>query len=83
MSWKSEMKLADLDAGQPLEIRCLSCGTTRTEIAAALLQTGELRHAWLDEVERELCCSLRYCRGKVRIALIHTGRTEGFVGGMA
>ena len=83
MSWKSEMKLADLDANQPLEIMCRACGNTRTEIAEALLRTGELRHAWIDEVERQLCCSLRHCRGRVRIAMIHTGRTEGFVGGMA
>ncbi len=83
MSWKSEMKLADLDANQPLEIKCRRCGNTRTEVAAALLQGGELRHAWLDEVEHKLCCSLRPCRAKVRIALITTGKTEGFVGGMA
>jgi hypothetical protein len=34
-------------------------------------------------VERALRCSNRFCRGAVRIALIHDDKTEGFVGGMA
>ena len=39
--------------------------------------------AYLDEVERALRCAGRSCRGPVRIALIHDGKNEGFVGGMA
>ncbi len=43
----------------------------------------EFQHAYLDEVEYGLHCSNRFCRGGVRIALIHDDKTEGFVGGMA
>jgi hypothetical protein len=43
----------------------------------------ELKQAYLDEVERFLRCSSRFCRGHVRIAMIHDGKNEGFVGRMA
>jgi hypothetical protein len=43
----------------------------------------EFRHASLDEVEYSLHCSNRFCRGGVRISLIHDDKNEGFVGGMA
>ncbi len=42
----------------------------------------EVAHAYIDEVERELKCSSRICRGAVRVALIYDDKTEGFVGGM-
>jgi hypothetical protein len=42
-----------------------------------------LKQAYIDEVERALRCGSRFCRGHVRIALIHDGKNEGFVGGMA
>jgi len=47
--------------------------------AAPLLE----KEAPVDEVERGLRCSNRFCRGAVRVALIHDDKTEGFVGGMA
>jgi hypothetical protein len=43
----------------------------------------EREQAYPDEVERALKCASRKCHGPVRIALIHDGKTEGFVGGMA
>jgi hypothetical protein len=43
----------------------------------------EFKQAYLDEIEQALKCAGRLCNGPVRIALIHDGKTEGFVGGMA
>lgn len=83
MNWKTDLKLADLDGATPVEIACRSCGQTRTETAAALMRRPEFEQLHLDEVERALTCASRTCRGPVRIAVIHDGKTEGFVGGMA
>jgi hypothetical protein len=83
MNWKTDLKLADLDAAARIEVTCKCCGLSRYEQQAALLRQPELAQAYLDEVKRALRCSNRYCRGAVRIALIHDGKTEGFVGGMA
>lgn len=83
MNWKTDLKLSDVEGDRPVEIACRVCGQTRTETAAALLCNPELKQAYLDEVERVLRCSGRSCRGPVRIALIHDGKNEGFVGGMA
>ena len=47
------------------------------------MRRPEFEQAYLDEVERGLKCASRTCHGPVRIALIHDGKTEGFVGGMA
>jgi hypothetical protein len=77
------MKLSDLDGAAPVEIACRVCGQTRTETAAALMRRPEFVQTYLDEVERALKCASRPCKGPVRIALIHDGKTEGFVGGMA
>jgi hypothetical protein len=46
------------------------------------MQRQVLAQAYLDEVEQTLRCSNRSCRGKVRIALLHGDKFEGFVGGM-
>jgi hypothetical protein len=51
--------------------------------AQLLNEHPEFRHAYLDEVEYNLHCSNRFCRGGVRISLIHDDKNEGFVGGMA
>ena len=83
MNWKTDLKLSDLDGAAPVEIACRRCGQTRTETAATLMRHPGLEQAYLDEVERALRCSSRSCHGPVRIALIHDGKTEGFVGGMA
>lgn len=83
MNWKTDLKLSDLDDAAPVEVTCRRCGQTRTETAAALMRRPEFEQAYLDEVERALKCAGRSCQGPVRIALIHDGKTEGFVGGMA
>ena len=83
VSWKHDLKLADLDASTCLEITCKRCGLVHYETAAILMQREDWSQLYLDEVERRLQCSARTCRGAVRIALVHDGKTEGFVGGMA
>ena len=83
MNWKTDLKLTDLDAATPIEVICKRCGLCRYETQAQLSERPELRHAYLDEVERTLQCSDRFCRSPVRISLIHDDKNEGFVGGMA
>ncbi len=83
MNWKTDLKLSDLDAKTAIEVVCKSCGLSRYETQAVLLKRPELEHAYLDEVERSLKCSNRFCRGDVRISLTHDDKNEGFVGGMA
>jgi hypothetical protein len=83
MNWKTDLKLSDLYDTAPVEVTCRRCGQTRTETAEALMRHAGLEQACLDEVERALKCAGRSCHGPVRIALIHDGKTEGFVGGMA
>ena len=65
----------------PVEITCRICGQTRTETAGALRLRPELEQAYLDEVERALRCAGRFCRGPVRIALIHDGKTKDLSAG--
>ncbi len=83
MSWKTELKLPDLEPGRQIEVTCRKCGKMRYELASTLMAHPELEQAYLDEVERALRCRDRYCRGAVRIALTHQNQMEGFVGGMA
>ena len=84
MNWKSDLKLSDLDAGTAIEVVCKRCGLSRYEKQAQLMNKHpEFRHAYLDEVEYNLHCSDRGCRGGIRISLIHDDKNEGFVGGMA
>jgi hypothetical protein len=83
MNWKTDLKLADLDPATRVEVTCKRCGLCRYEQQATLMQRPELKQAYLDEVERALRCSDRFCKGAVRIALIHDDKTQGFVGGMA
>lgn len=83
MSWKSDLKLSDLDARGEIEVTCRRCGVTRYERVGQLLDRNRsARHQHLDEVEQDLRCSLRECGGAVRISLIYDDLTEGFVGGM-
>lgn len=83
MNWKTDLKLSDLGAATALEITCKRCELTRYETQAQLMAQYGFQHAYLDEVEYSLHCANRFCRGGVRIALIHDDKTEGFVGGMA
>lgn len=83
MNWKTDLKLIDLDAATSIEIVCKRCGLSRYETQTKLLERLDFKNAYLDEVEYSLHCSNRFCRGGVRIALVHDDKNEGFVGGMA
>ena len=83
MNWKTDLKFTDLDATTAIEIVCKRCGLARYETQAKLLERLDFRNAYLDEVEYSLHCANRFCRGGVRIALVHDDKNEGFVGGMA
>ena len=83
MNWKTDLKLSDLDTRTRLEITCRSCGHSRYETRDSLSTNPMLANFYLDQIEGHLRCSKRTCRGCVRVALIHSTKMEGFVGGMA
>lgn len=83
MTWKTDLKLADLDPTMEIEVVCKRCGLARYETQAELIAQTGFGNLYLDEVEYSLHCSSRFCRGGVRIALNHDDKNEGFVGGMA
>jgi len=82
-SWKHDLRLADLDARQEIEVTCLRCGKVRYETPSELLLIDGMRHFYCDQVEMALHCKDRWCKGGVRIALVHDGKLEGFSGGLA
>lgn len=82
MNWKSDLRLYDLEPQTQLEVTCKKCGVTRYETQAVLMKRPGFRHFHIDEVERALKCEARFCKGSVRVSLVHDN-TEGFVGGMA
>lgn len=84
MGWKQDLRLTDLDAGCELEVTCKRCGLTRYERPSDLLAANvDRRQMQIDQVERDMMCSSRICRGPVRLSLIYDDKTTGFVGGMA
>ena len=84
MSWKTEFRLADMDARDRIEVTCRKCGHTYYETMGQLQARPGMKHFYLDEVERALVCANRFCRAPLmRIALVHDGKTEGFTGGLA
>ncbi len=83
MNWKSDLRLSDLDPAASLEATCRRCGLTRVRPAADLQARPACDGLYLDEVERRLVCPDRRCRGRMRLAIEHQHKVEGFVGGMA
>src|SRR5665809_127624 len=90
MSWRSELKLADLPAGEALEIACLKCGAARYATAAELSahkmrgaldgETVSLAAAYLDQVEARLRC--RRCGGDGRLSGVWQDKSSAFGGGL-
>lgn len=83
MSWKRNIQVRDLDAGQKLEMTCRTCGHVHYLTRALICATPEREFLYLDEVEREGVCRARGCRGQVRLAMQSNSATSGFVGGLA
>ncbi len=83
MNWKTEIQLNDLDNNQKLELTCILCGHSHYEKPDSLKQQGGMDFLYLDEVEKHLCCTRPYCKGRVKLAILYTQDTEGFVGGLS
>ncbi len=83
MNWKTDLQLRDIACNQRIEATCKTCGHTHYVNAEVLLRQPELLFIYMDELERMTMCKARRCGGTVRIALVHEGDTEGFVGGLA
>ncbi len=83
MNWKTDLQVSDLDPETRIELTCKRCGITHYLLPAQVLAQPGMWHAHLDEAEKHLRCASRFCRGPVRLALVHDDKTEGFVGGMA
>jgi len=80
VTWKHEIQLRDLEAGQSIEVTCRQCGHTYYRQVSELFALGKM--LYLNEVERRLACKRRGCHGQVRISLVDGAETDGFVGGM-
>jgi len=83
MNWKTDLQLRDITSNQRIEAICKRCGHTHYVNAIMLLRQPELQFIYMDELERMTVCKARGCGGAVRLALVHEGDTEGFVGGLA
>lgn len=83
MNRKTNLRVRDLEPTQRLEVTCKVCGHVHYLTCAQIVQSPEREFLYLDEVERETVCRARRCRGPVRIALVRSGETSGFVGGLA
>lgn len=83
MSWLSDTSLRDLSETQALEATCPRCLHVWIQTATALLLKVDHRDVYLDEVADNLACKRPGCRHVgVRLALVRTDDTSGFVGGM-
>lgn len=84
MNWKNDLKLNDLEGSTEFEITCKRCRTTHERTQARLMEDNPgFRQFYIDQVEASLCCPQRGCGGGVRLDMMHDGKEEGFVGGMA
>lgn len=82
-SWKENVQVRDLDPDQKLEITCRSCGHVHYLTRENIITSDEREFLYLDEIERETICRARGCRGAVRLAMLRSGDTSAFVGGLA
>lgn len=84
MNWKARLRISDLEPEQRLEATCLSCGHVHFITPSQVLRQGAERgFLYVDELERETICKARNCCGQVRLAMVRSGETSGFVGGLA
>jgi len=83
VNWKKEIQITDLEPDALIEVICRKCGHGRYATQSEILEKPGLHRAWMDEVEKALRCQHKTCRGPVRIQIVHDGKNEGFVGGMA
>ena len=83
MSWLEDTQLRDLSDGEAIEATCLRCQHIWVQSPAEVLLKVDHRDVYLDEVARHLICPRAGCRHVgVRLSLVRTDDTSGFVGGM-
>jgi tRNA(Ile)-lysidine synthase TilS/MesJ len=82
MTWKTELRLDDLDPHSRLEAFCTACSAARYYTVQELLARRALAHAHLDEVETALKCVQPGCGAPVALYEVSAGETEAFQGGM-
>ena len=84
MNWKTDLKLNDLNGTARFEITCKRCRRARSLSQAEIIEANPgHKRLYIDEVEASLQCPHRHCRGGVKLDLMHDGKEEGFVGGLA
>ena len=83
MTWLEDTALRDLDDSVIIESTCIRCLHTWLQSPVQLLIKVDHRDVRLDEVAKNLACPRRECRHVgVRLTLIKTEHSSGFVGGM-
>jgi hypothetical protein len=83
MTWQSETQLRDVPEGRALELTCIRCLYTWIEDPTQILIRVQHRDVYLDEVAKSLSCRRHGCTHTgVKLSLIRTDETSGFVGGM-
>lgn len=84
LNWKARLRLRDFEPEQRFEATCLTCRHIHFITIAQMLRQGvENGFLFVDELEAQSICKARGCRGRVRLAMVRTGDTSGFVGGLA
>ncbi len=83
MTWLEDMYLRDLDDNSLLEATCMRCLYVWIQSPVQLLIKVAHRNVNLDEVAKNLACPRPHCRHVgVRLTIISSEDTSGFVGGM-
>jgi hypothetical protein len=70
VSWKTELRLVDLDDHTQIECTCRNCGDTRYEDSTDLVAQEGFAQLHIYDVEQCLRCTKRSCPGPVSVALI-------------
>jgi hypothetical protein len=70
VSWKTELRLVDLDDHTQIECTCRKCGHMRHEDSTDLVAQEGFAQLHIHEVEECLSCSERSCPGPISIALV-------------
>ena len=70
MSWKTDLRLVDLNEHTPIDCTCRTCGHTRREDSTDLVAQEGFAQLHIHEVEECLRCSKRSCDGPVSVALV-------------
>ena len=83
MTWKHDIRLADLPAEKRFEATCEKCRRCRSWSQAELIKSNpKYKQFYCDEVEKDMRCPDRFCRGAIRLDMTHEELVEGWVGGM-